>query len=101
MFDVEMVDTWEQKRRVADRLISNIILQADLFEMRTRYKPTVFISYDLFALVAASPDKVVAHKTDNYQMAHTICGYDLEIIHQGKNLFYVGYKVDMSFLDEV
>lgn len=88
----EMIDTWEQKKYKAEQVINTVKMQADFFEMKTRIQPTVFMSYDLFALVAAT-DKVIVHKVDKNQTAHTICGYDLEIIHQGTDLLYLGYKV--------
>lgn len=91
-------ETWEQKRRKVDRLIETIKLQADFFEMKTRTQPTIFMSYDLFALIAAvNRDafgrEVLFHRIDKNQTPHTICGYDLELIHQGSELLYVGYKV--------
>ena len=98
---IEMIDTWEQTKYKAEQIINTIQLQADFFEMRTRIKPTIFMSYDLFALVAAAARDLLVHRIDKNQPAHTICGYDLELIHQGYNLLYVGYNVDLSFLMEV
>ncbi len=95
MTDVKMIDTWEQIKYKAERIINTIQLQADFFEMRTRVKPTVFMSYDLFAVTAAASRGLLAHRIGKNQTAHTICGYDLEIIHQGTNLLYVGYKVEI------
>ena len=91
-------ETWEQKRYKSNQIIETIKLQADFFEMKTSVKPTIFMSYDLFALVAAvNRDafgrEVLLHRIDKNQTPHTICGYDLELIHQGKELLYVGYKV--------
>ena len=98
MTDIKMIDTWEQTKYRADKIISTIQLQADFFEMRTRIKPTIFMSYDLFAIVAAGlRDVLLVRRLDKNQIVHTICGYDLELIHQGSELLYVGYKVDMSF----
>lgn len=85
-------ESWEQKRHKCEQIIQTILLQADFFEMKTRLQPTVFMSYDLFALVAAT-DKLIVHRVDENQIAHTICGYDLEIIHHGTDLLYLGYKV--------
>jgi hypothetical protein len=90
-------ETWEQTKYRAEQLISTILLQADFFEMRTRIKPTVFMSFDLFAIVVAATRDIVVHRIDRNQTAHTIGGYDLELIHQGTNLLYVGYKVNMPF----
>ena len=91
-------ETWEQKKHKGEQIIQTILLQADFFEMKTRVKPTIFMSYDLFALVVAvNRDafgrEVLFHKIDKNQTPHTICGYDLELIHQGSELLYVGYKV--------
>lgn len=91
-------ETWEQKRHKGEQIIQTILLQADFFEMKTRVKPTIFMSYDLFALVAAvNRDalgrEVLLHRIDKNQIPHTICGYDIEFIHPGTELLYVGYKV--------
>ena len=96
--DIKPIDTWEQAKHKAEQIISTIKLQADFFEMRTRIEPTVFMSYDLFAIVAAATRDILVRRIDKNQPVHTICGYDLELIHQGYNLLYVGYKVDLSFL---
>ena len=93
MADIEMIDTWEQQRRKGEQIIETILVQADFFEMRNRVKPTIFMSYVLFALVAAATRDLVVHRIDKNQTAHTICGYDLEIIHHSKESLYVGYKV--------
>jgi hypothetical protein len=51
------------------------------------------MSYDLFALVAAATRDLLVYRADKTQTGHTICGYDLEIIHHSKESLYVGYKV--------
>ena len=53
------------------------------------------MSYDLFAPIAAVAKGMLINRLDKNQPAHAICGYDLELIHQGSNLLYVGYKVDI------
>lgn len=85
--------TWEQQVYKGNQIIETIKLQADFFEMRTRVKPTIFMSYDLFALVAAAAKDLLVYKVDKTQTGHTICGYDLEITHQSKESLYIGYKV--------
>lgn len=85
--------TWEQQVYKGNQIIETIKLQADFFEMRTKVKPTIFMSYDLFALVAVATKDLVVYKVEHAQPVHTICGYDLEIIHHGNELLYVGYKV--------
>lgn len=93
-FDDLEKETWEQKRQKGEQIIQTILLWADFFEMRSRIKPTVIMSYDLLALVAAvAGDRLLVHKIDENQIAHTICGYDLEIIHKGHELLYIGHKV--------
>ncbi len=94
--DIKMPDTWEQQKYKAQQIINTIQLHADFFEMRTRIKPTIFMSYDLFAIVAAGMRDMLTHKFDKNQPTHTICGYDLELIHQGANLLYVGYKIELK-----
>lgn len=91
--DIEMIDTWEQTKRKAEQILDTILLQADFFEMRTGMEPTIFMSYDLFATVAAVAQDRLLFSIDKNSTPHTICGYDLELIHQGKELLYVGYKV--------
>ena len=91
-------ESWEQQVYKGNQIIETIKMQADFFEMRNRVQPTVFMSYDLFALVAAvNRDafgrEVLFHRIDKNQTPHTICGYDLELIHPGTELLYVGYKV--------
>ena len=93
MEDTEALDTWEQQKHKAQQLIETILIQADFFEMRNRVKPTVFISYDLFALIVAATRDLVVYQVDKTQTGHTICGYDLEITHQSKESLYIGYKV--------
>ena len=86
-------ETWEQERRKGEQIIQTILLQADFFEMKNRVKPTIFISYDLFALVVATTKDLVVYRLEENRPVHTICGYDLEFIHYGQELLYVGYKV--------
>ncbi len=90
---IEMIDTWEQTKHKAEQILDTILLQADFFEMRTGMEPTIFMSYDLFATVAAVAQDRLLFRIDKNNTPHTICGYDLELIHQGKELLYVGYKV--------
>lgn len=89
-------ESWEQKVYKGNQIIETIKLQADFFEMKTRLQPTIFLSYDLFALVAATGN-VIVHRVDKNQPAHTICGYDLEIIYHGTDLLYLGHKVCAPF----
>ena len=89
--------TWEQQVYKGHQIIETVKLQADFFEMNTRVKPTIFMSYDVFSLVLVAADafgrEVLFHRIDKNQTPHTICGYDLELIYPGTELLYVGYKV--------
>ena len=91
--NIEPIDTWEQTKQLAEQIINTIQLQADFFEMRTSIQPTIFMSYDLFAIVAAGTRDMIVRRIEENKPVHTICGYDLELIHQGMELLYVGYKV--------
>ena len=93
MIDVEMIDTREQTKVKSEQIINTILIHTEFFEARMHAKPTVFMSYDLFATIAAAYCDVLLYTFDKNQPSHTICGYDLEIIPQGSNLLYVGYKV--------
>lgn len=93
MNKIEMIDTWEQQKYKGEQIIQTILLQANYFEQAMRVKPTIFMSYDLFALVAAVTKDLVTYRLDENRPINTICGYDIEIIHHGSELLYVGYKI--------
>ena len=93
MKDIEMIDTWEQQKHKGEQIIHTILLQANYFEQAMRVKPTVFMSYDLFALVVAATKDLVVYRLEENRPVNTICGYDLELINHGQELLYVGYKV--------
>lgn len=93
--NIKMLDTFEQTKHRAEQIIQSILLHADFFEQRMRAKPTIFVSYDIFAIIAAGTRDLLIPRLDQTKTPHTICGYDLEIIHQGKELLYVGYKITM------
>ena len=93
MTDIKMINNYEQVKYKADKLIETILVHTNYFEQTMRAKPTVFVSYDIFATIAAGTRDLLLYRLDQTQTPHTICGYDLEIIHHGKELLYVGYKV--------
>jgi hypothetical protein len=93
MSKVEMIDDWEQTKYKADQIIQNILLHANFFEQTMRAKPTIFVSYDIFAILAAGTRDLLLYRVEQNKPISTICGYDLEIIHQGSELLYIGYKV--------
>jgi hypothetical protein len=91
---IEMLNTWEQQKPKAEQILDTILMQADFFEIRTGMKPTIFMSYDIFALLAyTARDMFLAHPDKN--TPQSICGYDLEIIQQGEELLYVGYRINL------
>ena len=97
MIDVEMVTKENSERsRKADLLIWTIQQQADLFEMRTGFEPTIMMTLDLVDLVATHFRDVIVHRVDKNQTTNTICGYDLEVLPAGRELLYVGYKIDID-----
>lgn len=97
MIDIEMVAKKDTERFYkADLLIWTIKQQADLFEMRTGFEPTIMMTLDLVDLIATSFRDVLVHRVDKNQTGTTVCGYDLEILPAGRELLYVGYKIDMS-----
>jgi hypothetical protein len=50
------------------------------------------MSYDIFALLAYNArDMLLVHPDKN--TPQSICGYDLEILQQGEDLLYVGYRL--------
>ena len=90
---IEMVNKSRENFYKAEALLCTIQQQADFFEMRTGMEPTIFMSLDLVhILTAVLPETVVARINKN-STAHTVCGYDLEIIAHSKEVLYVGYKV--------
>ncbi len=96
MIDIETVVKNDAERfRKAEMLLWTIQQQADLFEMRTGFEPTIIMSLDLVDLIATSFRDLLVHRIDKNQTANTICGYDLEIL-PGRALLYVGYKLDIT-----
>jgi hypothetical protein len=97
MLDIEMINNDREQLHKAEILLWTIQQQADLFEMRTGLAPTVFMSYDLFAILVASLKDVVVYRMGKNQTVHTVCGYDLELLHHGTDLLYVGYKIEAIY----
>ena len=88
---IEMFNSWENQKSKAEQIINTILMQADFFEIRTGIKPTVFMSYDIFALLVYNARDIFLVHTDN--TPQSICGYDFEILQQGEDLLYVGYRL--------
>ena len=90
---IEMVDKNRENFYKAESLLWTIQSQADFFEMRTGMEPTIFMSLDLVHILTAGLPETVVSRLDKNSTAHTVCGYDLEIIAHSKEVLYVGYKV--------
>ena len=92
MTEINKNEEWQHQVQV---LIWNINQQAEFFKIRTGMSPTVFLSYNLFAkIVAIQPEAVLYHR-DKQVAAHTICGYDLELIHTSTDVLYIGYRINI------
>ena len=68
-----------------------MLYQAENFEMRTGYKPTIFITPDMFNSLAANYKyelRVAANKESD-----TFCGYPIEQIKSNKSGVFIGYKI--------
>lgn len=90
MFEQEC---YEDIRKKAESLISNILYQADYFEMRTRIKPTIFMSHDVFSIIVRGTKDCMVERYPKNQTAWTLRGYDLELFVHGSRLLYVGYSI--------
>lgn len=75
-----------------ENLVHNILWQADAFEMRMGYKPTIFITPDLFnsLAVAYKHDLLFTCKKDE---PDTFCGYPIERIRSDRSGVFLGYKI--------
>ena len=75
-----------------ENLFNNILYQAANFEMRTGYKPTIFITLDMFNSLVATYKyelKLAAAKNE----PDTFCGYPIEQIKSNKSGVSIGYKI--------
>ena len=88
--ELKPYDDRQECERIANRIVDTIMHSAPYFEYHVRLKPTVFMSRDLFAIVArGARDAIVAQESGR---KHTICGYELEFAF-GNNMFYFGYEL--------
>lgn len=97
MTAVKMIDPAEQVKAKADGIINTILYTTTNFEQCMGLAPTVFMSYDLFAILAAATRDVLVARIDRDKTPYTVCGYDLELVNQGIELLYVGYRVSVPF----
>lgn len=95
MTNVKMLERehYEDIRKKAESLISNILYQADYFEMRTRIKPTIFMLQDIFSIILRGTKDCIVERYPKNQTAWTLHGYDLELLVHGSRLLYVGYSI--------
>ena len=96
MVNIEMVNDCVDTAKKANILIDTIQLHASLFESRVGFKPTVFMSYDLFAILVGATTDVIMARCDKHKTIHTVCDYDLELLHSGSKLLYLGYSINMK-----
>ena len=75
-----------------ENLFHNILYQAENFEMRTGCKPTIFITPDMFNLLAANYKYELRFAAANNE-PDTFCGYPIEQIKSNKSGVSIGYKI--------
>ena len=75
-----------------ENLFHNILYHAENFEMRTGYKPTIFITPDLFNSLAANY-RYDLRFTAAKDEPDTFCGYPIEQIRSNKSGVSIGYKI--------
>ena len=74
-----------------ENLFHNILYQAENFEMKTGCKPTIFITPDMFTLLAANYKYELRVAATNE--SDTFCGYPTEQIKSNKGGVFIGYKI--------
>lgn len=86
---VEKFDPYEdyEVKNRADKYIMIIMNGADFFEYRMRIKPIVFISNDVFSIIAQYHRDKITHQIHGEPLK--ICGYDLKLTF-GENVLCVG-----------
>ena len=75
-----------------ENLVHNILYHAENFEMRAGYKPTIFITPDLFNSLAVNY-KYELRFTAAKDEPDTFCGYPIEQIRSNKSGVSIGYKI--------
>ena len=77
---------------LVENLFHNIMFHVENFEMRTGLKPTIFITPDLFNLLAANYKRELVF-TCTKDEPDTFCGYAVEQIRGNKSGVSIGYKI--------
>lgn len=75
-----------------ENLVHNILYHAETFEMRNGFKPTIFITPDLFNALALNY-KYELIFTCVKDTPDTFCGYPIEQIRSSKSGVSIGYKI--------
>jgi hypothetical protein len=75
-----------------ENLFHNILFHVENFEMRTGYKPTIFITPDLFNSLAVNY-RYDLRFTAAKDEPDTFCGYPIEQIRSNKSGVSIGYKI--------
>jgi hypothetical protein len=75
-----------------ENLFHNILYLAENFEMRAGYKPTIFITPDLFNLLAHNYKYDLTFTVPKDQ-PDLFCGYPIEQIRSDKSGVSIGYKI--------
>ena len=92
---INMLDRNEYNRSRANDIINTILYAADNFEMTMGSKPTVFMSYDVFAVLCAGAEKyLVVYNIDDHEV-NMICGYEIELIKCRSGVLYLGYQLSL------
>ena len=76
-----------------ENLFHNILYHAENFEMRTGYKPTIFITPDLFNSLAHNYRRELVVFTTARDEPDRFCGYPIEQIRSNKSGVSIGYKI--------
>ena len=82
-----------------ENLVYNILRQADAFEMRMGYKPTIFITPDLFNSLAVNYKHDLLFTCEKAE-PDTFCGYPIERIRSDRSGVFLGYKILEEDLDD-
>ena len=75
-----------------ENLVHNILFHAEGFEMRTGYKPTIFITPDLFNSLARNYRHEL-NFTCAKDQPDMFCGYPIEQIRSNRSGVSIGYKI--------
>ena len=75
-----------------ENLLHNILYHAETFEMRTGYKPTIFITPDLFNSLARNYQRELVFACAKDKPT-TFCGYPIEQVRSDRSGVSIGYKI--------